>query len=182
MDYDTLQQLDKWVVNAFPDAPNLYRTGSSCLPWIQRPHDVDYITFCDESFRAKYPKRNCYINWIRGHLMVRADPYDIPYILYTRSYCIPLSSQSTSLSLNDFLTNPVYKQQFISQVDIQQKLKTRAKELYHIYTTLTMWVNNDWSLSDQEQVIINHFHDKEFNDDDLLKLYTKYNYIKEALC
>lgn len=155
------------------------RTGSTTIPWINSPHDVDYIFFVQDLkngallegvFNTFRKNGNCI--GIRQQWAHNNVPW-----LYEYHY-VKLIFGSIEIPQYDIFTMSKHcKKVIVNCYDaiLERHDKQAKKDWYHVLTTIYLLQNGDYYLTEEQKENVNFIHDNKFIPDNL------YEYVGEAV-
>lgn len=162
---------DTWAIEQIPDGLQLYRFGSTILPWIENPHDIDYVALLSvEQYDTlgEYRPRYCDNNPTR-HIILRKD-WDVwAIIAYEFHYAVPIYINIGELPIFD-IYNPEIKRWILNSILRLHGRIHRSKVWYHAYTNLAFWKNGNWQLTEEDIARINRLHDHCGTEEDFVIL------------
>lgn len=135
------------------------RTGSSVLPWINNPHDTDYIIYVKDRHELKYlrkqckdiPNNECWIfSTIEGAKMQ----------LYAYQYRFLQTIYGTDVPTYDLLEHVADYKRLLVTYGLKHKSPITSKQWYHILTGIYMIQNGSYELTDEQKHNIQMCHDK----------------------
>lgn len=154
---------------------NIYKVGSSVLPWLKNPNDEDYAVYinCTDSKVKNELKKH---NPQNGHYIVRdLTKKQHPKIYsYQTHFLLLLYGEDLEFNKYDIFENEQeYKQYLIRYCSIRQYTPER-KLWYHILTAIYLFDNKGYFITDDQAENIQLCHDNKMT----LELY---DYIKTRL-
>lgn len=175
MRYDDVIQ----ILRSIAPTASIYLVGSHSLPYIQHPHDTDYLVWCrtkeeikaicswkmqhknelpsDVHFIPRYKiEYNCFLyewHFMKNGDQFDADLYDTAHLQKVLDNCYRILRPCGELA--------------------------QAKSYYHVYTTCCMLINGNYQLSEVEIEQINRFHDGLWNEQDYKDLQTKWEIVAQ---
>lgn len=149
----------------------IVKSGSSVLPWINNPHDADYIIYTEsdqgewasEFYKLK-PKNDCWFITDISNKKIRLFQY-----LYHYSQLV--YGESIEPRPDIFEYEKEYKSVLVEQLNKQNR---KQKYWYHILTGIYLLENRDYYLTEEQSQNVQLCHDKQIT----LEIY---NYIQEQL-
>jgi hypothetical protein len=149
----------------------IVKSGSSVLPWIDNPHDTDYIIYTESeqgewvsAFYKLKPKNDCWFITNISNKKIRLFQY-----LYHYSQLV--YGESIEPQPDIFEYEKEYKLILIEQLG---KPLRKQKYWYHILTGIYLLENRDYYLTEEQLQNVRLCHDRQIT----LEIY---NYIQEQL-
>lgn len=163
---DVLDTYKPWLIS-------VAKTGSSTLPWIENPRDVDYIFYVTENqntekmlkLYSKKPYKEC---WLIDEL----GQQDMRIYAYEYHFLEPIYGED--FPTYDVLKHiPEYKEMLINQ-GLECDFEPLRKAWYHILTGIYLIQNNSYELTEEQIQNVRLCHDKRMTQE-------IYNFIQEQL-
>ncbi len=162
-----LKRFEPWLLS-------VARTGSTILPWINNPHDVDYVFYVTDRRNTLQlvellnlrPKDECwFVAELHNLNCTRLYAYEYPFMR-------PLfGTEFPKYDLFEHVNE--YKQVLINQ-GLARQCIDGSKFWYHVLTGIYMLDNETYELTDEQIKNINLCHDRQITKD-------IYNYIQKRL-
>lgn len=181
---DFLERLTEGVRGEY----TLIKGGSSCLPWIDDPHDVDYIFFFNEvgdaltananykKYRSSKQDNTCIIIHINA---INTPKY--PWWSYQLMFAEILHGNMEGLyqyrDMKEALENPTRETRKHIARDIHDSFfriwcytkdfDRNPKILYHVYIWKCLLEKGNLKLTEEEGRMVNDLHDRKFSKEEL---------------
>lgn len=169
MDAKLLKEIyGDWIVS-------IYKVGSSVLPWIENPHDTDYLIFVTDNHDMKMselferkPKNEC---WFVSCPNKTRHPRNWSYICNFKELLCgePMASEEYDI----FEHENEYKAHIV-QCALGKPYNTQYKFWYHILTGIYLLNNGKYELTDEQINNVQLCHDKKMTQE-------IYDYIQNQL-
>lgn len=169
MDIELLNEAyGDWIVG-------IYRIGSSVVPWIDSPHDIDYLIFVTDNhdirmgeLLEKRPEGEC---WFVSCPNKTRHPRNWSYICNFKEllYGKPMASEEYDI----FEHEQEYKTHLI-QYALGKPYSPQYKFWYHVLTAIYLFDNGGYFVTDEQKANIKLCHDKQMTQE-------IYDYIQNRL-
>lgn len=158
----------------------IYLVGSHSLPYIQHPHDTDYLIWCKTEEEVE-----TICNWKMQHK--NELPSNVHFIPRCKVEYNCFLYEWHFMENGDQFDADLYNAAHLQQVlnNCYHILRPLCRELnlvkpyYHVYTTCCMLINGNYKLSATEIEQINRFHDGLWNEQDYEDLQTKWKIVTQ---
>ena len=149
----------------------IVKSGSSVLPWINNPHDTDYIIYTDDEhaewvskFYKLKPKGDCWFIINVSNKKIRLFQY-----LYHYSQLIYGAPIEPRPDIFEF-----EKEYKLKLIELFGKAHRKQKYWYHVLTGIYLLENKDYYLTEEQKYNVQLCRDRQTT----LEIY---NYIQEQL-
>lgn len=160
------------ILASIPWIKTVAKTGSSTLPWIKHPNDVDYLFICGKvpsgrehnNFFRQKPDTECWLSRMMSSKFDHIWAYELPFMQVCYGTELPkwdIFEQQTEYKkiLIDYgLDNP----------------HSNIKMWYHVLTGIYMLDNGDYFLTEEQAENVNLCHDRQMTKE-------IYDYIQKRL-
>lgn len=163
------EELNKYA----PWLISVAKTGSSVLPWIECPHDTDYVFYLTDNhlgekiveLTKKRPQGECWLLDDPNSQFMRIYAYQYHYLQPIYGKVFPKYDVLEHI--------PEYKKMLV-ELGLSQEPDVKTKQWYHILTGIYLIQNGKYELTDDQIKNIRICYNKEMTLD-------IYNYIREQL-
>lgn len=162
----TQEQFDEfkpWLIS-------VVKTGSQSLPWIEKPHDHDYIFYVNDITNGKMLVKLFKMKNKECWGISSLEPKIAPFAYQYQYMSIVLGGQKPSYNIFEHIDE--YKTCLVRRG--LGKENDSKKNWYHILTGIYFLENGDYILTDEQKENINLCHDQQMT-------YEIYEYIQEKL-
>lgn len=163
---ETLDKYKPWLIS-------VAKTGSSTLPWIDNPHDIDYIFYVTDNhdarkmfeIQSKKPYNECWLIDEFGRQNMRIYAYEYHFLK-------PIYGED--FPTYDVLEHiPEYKEMLVIR-GLDCDFDPLRKEWYHILTGIYLIQNGNYELTDEQAANVRLCHNRQMTQE-------IYNYMQEQL-